>query len=61
MKISQKALMKIVMNDIFNSVQHSEKLHELLNDLSFLPERMKLENLKGLMLIYMIKLNTLFM
>ena len=49
------------MNDIFNTVQHSEKLHELLNDLSFLPEGMKLENLKGLMLIYMIKLNTLFM
>ena len=38
-------------------VQYPEKLHELHNDLQFLPERMKIEKLKSLLLIYMIKLN----
>ena len=38
--------------------QYPEKLHELYNDLPFLPERMK--KYKSLLLINMIKLNMLF-
>ena len=38
-------------------IQYIEKLHELSNDLSFLPERIKIEKSKSLQLIYMIKLN----
>ena len=46
---------------MFNyDVQHLEKLHELHNDLPFLPERMKIENIKKLELTYMMKLNMLF-
>ena len=41
-------------------VQYLEKLHELHNDLPFLPERMKIEKVEKLYLIYMIKLNTLY-
>ena len=41
-------------------VQYPEKLHELQNGLPFLPERIKLKNLKSLLLIYMIKLNMSF-
>ena len=41
-------------------VQYPEKLHELQNGLLFLPERIKLKNLKSLLLIYMIKLNMSF-
>ena len=42
-------------------VQYTENLHNLHNDLPFLPERMKIENLKSLLLIYMIKMNMLYM
>ena len=41
-------------------VQYVEKLHELHNDLQFLPETMKIEKLKSLQLIYMIKLSMLY-
>ena len=41
-------------------VQYFEKLHELYNDLPFLSEKQKLKKLKGLCLIYMIKLTMLF-
>ena len=41
-------------------VQYPEKLHELHNELPFLPEKMKLEKSKSLLLIYIIKLNTSF-
>ena len=41
-------------------VQYPEKLHELHNDLPFLPERMKIEKSKSLLLIYMTKLNMSF-
>ena len=41
-----------VMNDIFLifliDVQYAENLHELHNDLSFLPERMKIEKVEKL-------------
>ena len=37
-------------------VSYLEKLHELHNELSFLPERMKIEKLQ---LIYLVKLNML--
>ena len=43
------------------SVQYPEKLHDLDNDLPFLPEKMKIEKTsKSLLLIYIIKLNILF-
>ena len=43
------------------SVQYPEKLHDLDNDLLFLPEKMKIEKTsKSLLLIYIIKLNMLF-
>ena len=44
-------------------VQYLEKLHELHNDLPFLPERMKTEKkkkMKSLLLIYITKLNMSF-
>ena len=41
-------------------VQYLEKLHELHNNLPFLPERMKTEEVGRLQLIYVIKLNTLY-
>ena len=42
--------MKKVMKDIFLQVdvQYLEKLHELHNDLPFLPERMKIEKVERL-------------
>ena len=43
------------------SVQYTEKLHELHNDLPFLPETIKIENVEKLFyLIYMLKLNMLY-
>ena len=39
-------------------VQYLEKLHNLHNDLPFLPERMKIEKVKNLQLSYLTKLNT---
>ena len=39
------------------NVQYTEKLHELHNDIPFLPERTKLKRSKSLLLIYMIRLN----
>ena len=43
------------------TVQYPEKLHELHNDLPFLPKRMKIEKKsKSLLLIYMMKLNLSF-
>ena len=49
MKISQKTIMKKGMK-IFSEVdaQYPEKLHELHNDLVFLPERMKTEKVENL-------------
>ena len=41
-------------------VQYPEKLHELYNDLAFLPESMKIAKVEKLLLIYMIKLNMSF-
>ena len=41
----------------FLDVQYPKKLHEIHNDLPFLQERIKIENLKRLLLIYTIKLN----
>ena len=41
-------------------VQYSEKLQKLHNDLTFLPEEMKIKKLKNLLLIDMIKLNMSF-
>ena len=41
-------------------VQYPEKLNKLRNDLTFSPERMKLQKSKGLLLIYMIELNMSF-
>ena len=41
-------------------VQYPEKLDELHNDLPFLPERMKIEKVENLLLIYIIKLNMSF-
>ena len=41
-------------------VQCLEKLHELDNDLPFLPERMKIEKVEKLYLIYTIKRSTLY-
>ena len=41
-------------------VQYLEKLHELHNDLPFLPERMKIEKVGKLVVIYMKKHNTLY-
>ena len=41
-------------------VQYLEKLHELHNDLPFLPERKKLKKSKSLQIIYMIRLNMLY-
>ena len=38
-------------------IQYPEKLHKLYNDLPFLPERMKFEKSKSLLLVYMTKLN----
>ena len=35
--------MKKVIKDIFFDVQYLEKLHELHNDLPFLPDRVKIE------------------
>ena len=43
-----------------NDVQYPEKLHELHNNIPFLPEWLKIEKSKSLLLIYMIKLNMLF-
>ena len=40
-------------------VQYPEKLHELHDDLPFLPERIKIEKSKSLQIIYMINLNML--
>ena len=37
-----------------------KKLHELHNDLPFLPQSMKIKKLKSLYLIYMIKLHILY-
>ena len=50
------------MKDIFLEldVQHLEKLHELHNDLPFLPDRMKIEKVVKLVVIYMIKLKMLY-
>ena len=42
-----------------DDVHYIEKLHELHNDLPFFPERMKIEKVESLSLIYMIKLTTL--
>ena len=56
MKTSYETITKKVMKDIFS------KLHELHNDLPFLPERMKIEKVKKLLAImYMIKLIMLFL
>ena len=41
-------------------VQYPEKLHDLHDNLPFLPERMRIKKLKSLLIIYMIKLNNLF-
>ena len=41
-------------------VQYPEKLHDLHDNLLFLSERMKIEKLKSLLLIYMTKLNMSF-
>ena len=41
-------------------IQYLEKLHELQNDLLFLPERMKIEKIEKLLAKYMMKLNTLY-
>ena len=41
-------------------VQYPERLHELHNDLRFLPERVKIENIESLLLVCMIKLNMSF-
>ena len=41
-------------------VKYPENLHNLHNDLPFLPERMKIEKVKNLLLVYMIKTNMLF-
>ena len=41
-------------------VQCPEKLHELYNDLPFLPESMKIAKVEKLLLIYMIKLGMSF-
>ena len=38
-----KTIMKKVIKDIFFDVQYLEKLHELHNDLRFLPDRVKIE------------------
>ena len=40
-------------------VQYPEKLHELHNDLTFLPERMKLKKSESFCLIYIAKLSML--
>ena len=49
MKISEKTIMKKVMKDILEvDVQYLEKVHELHNDLPFLPERMKIEKAEKL-------------
>ena len=50
MKISHKAIMKKVMKYIFLEVnlEDPEKLHELQNDLPFLPERIKTEKVEKL-------------
>ena len=41
-------------------VQCLEKLHELDNDLPLLPQRMKIEKVEKLYLIYIIKWSTLY-
>ena len=41
-------------------VQYSENVHNLHNDLPFLPRRIKIERVENCLLIYIIKLNTLF-
>ena len=41
--------MKIVMKDIYMKVQYPQKLHELHNDLLFLPEKIKIENIEKLL------------
>ena len=41
-------------------MQYPEKLHELHNDLPFLPERMKFEKVEKLVTNLMIKLNMPF-
>ena len=46
MKISNKTIIKKVIK-VFRS-WYLEKLHELYNDLQFLPEKMKIENVKKL-------------
>ena len=48
MKISQKAFMKIVMKVFSNDVQNPENLHIFHDDLPFLTERMKIENVEKL-------------
>ena len=56
MKISKKAIMNKVIKDIFSKLiyiliyklKYIEKLHELHNDLPFLPERIKIEKVKKL-------------
>ena len=50
MKISQKTIMGKVTKDIFLEVdvQYLEKLFELHNYLTFLPERIKIENVEKL-------------
>ena len=49
MKISEKTIMKKVMKDILEvDVQYLENVHELHNDLPFLPERMKIEKAEKL-------------
>ena len=51
MKISWKAIMKKWYRIFFEvDVLYSEKLLDLHNDLSFLPERMKIEKLKKLVI-----------
>ena len=52
--------MKKVMKDIFLNMQYLEEVHESHNDLPFLPERIKIEKIEKLLLIYMKKLNILF-
>ena len=41
-------------------VQYSENVHNLHNDLPFLPRRIKIERVENCLLIYIIKRNTLF-
>ena len=46
---------KVIKDTLLKKKTFLEKLHELHNHLPFLPERMKIENVKKLVAIYMIK------